>query len=70
MAFSVSNSHPFRVLRKYSGKHAAPKGYVPQARPSADSPAPAHRPAHAATMPRLTSPDNDAENTEAENKAA
>ena len=67
MAFSVSNGRSFRVLglRKYSGKHAAPKGYVPEPRPSADAPAPAHRPAHAATMPRLTSPD-----AETENKAA
>jgi hypothetical protein len=64
MALSVSNSRSFRSLglRKYSGKHAAPKGYVPEPRPAADAPAPAHRPAHAATMPRLTSPDSEAEN--------
>jgi hypothetical protein len=64
MALSVSNNRPFRSfgLRKYSGKHAAPKGYVPEPRPTADAPVPAHRPAHAATMPRLTGPDSEAEN--------
>ena len=59
MAFSVSNSRPFRSLGfgKSSGKHAAPRGRVPGQRQSAESPAAqAHRPAHAATMPRLTGP--------------
>ena len=57
MAFSVSKSRPFRSLHlfKASGKHAAPKGWVPELRPAAEAPAHPHRPAHAATMPRLTS---------------
>jgi hypothetical protein len=56
MAFSVSKSRPFRSLGFYksSGKHAAPKGRVPQPRQSAESATHSHRPAHAATMPRLT----------------
>ena len=55
MAFSVSKSRPFRSLGLYksTGKHAAPKGWVPEPRPSAGH---SHRPAHAATMPRLTGP--------------
>ena len=59
MAFSMSNSRPFRSLGfgKSSGKHAAPKGRVPEQRRSVESAtAQAHRPAHAATMPRLTGP--------------
>ena len=58
MAFSVSKSRPFRSLGLYrsSGKHAAPKGWVPEPRPAAEIRANAHRPAHAATMPRLTGP--------------
>ncbi|HEY0932481.1 MAG TPA: hypothetical protein VGD91_01955 [Trebonia sp.] len=69
MAFSVSNRRPFRSLglHKYSGKHAAPKGYVPQARPAVEPDAHPHRPAHAATMPRLTGPHTE---TETEHKAA
>jgi hypothetical protein len=44
----------FRSLGlKSTGKHAAPKGYVPESRPAADA-AHAHRPAHAATEPRVT----------------
>jgi hypothetical protein len=52
MAFSVSKSLPFRSLGLYksSGKHAARKP-----RPTAE-PDHSHRPAHAATMPRLTGP--------------
>jgi hypothetical protein len=63
VAFSVSKSRPFRSLglARYSGKHAAPKGHVPEPRPAAKSAAPAHRPAHAATMPRLTGPEAGAE---------
>jgi hypothetical protein len=63
MAFSVSKSRPFRSLGLFraSGKHAAPKGFVPEPRPDADAPAHSHRPAHAATMPRLTSPHSDSE---------
>jgi hypothetical protein len=62
VAFSVSNSRPFRSLglRKYSGKHAAPRGHVPEPRSAGDTPAAAHWPAHAATMPRLTGPEADA----------
>jgi hypothetical protein len=58
MAFSVSKSRPFRSLGLYrsSGKHAAPKGWVPEQRPSEGDVAESHRPAHAATMPRLTGP--------------
>jgi hypothetical protein len=57
MAFSVSKSRPFRSLGLYksSGKHAAPKHWVPEQRPPVE-PSHAHRPAHAASMPRLTGP--------------
>jgi hypothetical protein len=60
MAFSVSRSRPFRSLGLYksSGKHAAPKGRVPAPEPSHS-----HRPAHAATMPRLTGAHTDASPT-------
>lgn len=63
MAFSVSKSRPFRSLGRYksNGKHAAPKGRGSEPRPAdGDSDRP-HRPAHAATMPRLTGPDADHE---------
>jgi hypothetical protein len=58
MAFSVSKSRPFRSLGLYrsSGKHAAPKGFVPEPRPAHEIMVESHRPAHAATMPRLTGP--------------
>ena len=62
MAFSVSKSRPFRSLGlcRSSGKHAAPKGWVPEPRSSAENAegpvAESHRPAHAASMPRLTGP--------------
>ncbi|HEY6494129.1 MAG TPA: hypothetical protein VIZ43_12695 [Trebonia sp.] len=77
MAFSVSRSRPFRSLGLYrsSGKHAAPKGFVPESRPAAE-PGHAHRPAHAATMPRLTGPHSDvtdvtdADQTDAKQQAA
>ncbi|HET9080585.1 MAG TPA: hypothetical protein VFO01_08715 [Trebonia sp.] len=61
MAFSANRSRPFRSLGLYksSGKHAAPKGWVPEPRPAADDQARPHRPAHAATMPRLTGPHAD-----------
>jgi hypothetical protein len=61
MAFSVGKSSPFRTLGFYksSGKHAAPKGWVPEPRPAAESVTHQHRPAHAATMPRLTGPDGE-----------
>ena len=64
MAFSVSKSRPFRSLGLYksSGKHAAPKGRVPAPRP-APEPSHSHRPAHAATMPRLTGAHTDASPT-------
>jgi hypothetical protein len=63
MAFSVTKSRPFRSLGLYksSGKHAAPKGHVPEPRPAADSSVHSHRPAHAATMPRLTGPQSEAD---------
>jgi len=62
MAFSVTKSRPFRSLGLYksSGKHAAPKGWVPEPRPAVEA-AHAHRPAHAATMPRLTGPQGEAD---------
>ena len=57
MAFSVAKARPFRSLGLYksAGKHAAPRGRGPEA-DSVGEPAAAHphRPAHAATMPRLT----------------
>lgn len=59
MAISVAKSRPFRSLGLYrsSGKHAAPKGWVPEPRSAAEEPAAEpHRPAHAASMPRLTGP--------------
>ena len=63
MAFSVSKSRPFRSLGLYrsSGKHAAPKvkGLVPEPRQAPEQ-SQARRPAHAATMPRLTGPHADA----------
>ena len=71
MAFSVSNSRPFRSLGfgKSSGKHAAPRGRVPQQRQSVESTTThVHRPAHAAAMPRLTGPQ--ASSAESDHKAA
>lgn len=61
MAFSVGKNRPFRSLGLYksSGKHAAPKGWVPEPRQAAESVTHAHKPAHAATMPRLTGPNRD-----------
>ena len=61
MAFSVSKSRPFRSLGLYksNGKHAAPKGWVPEPRPAADDAAHPHRPAHAVSMPRLSGPHTD-----------
>ena len=66
MAFSVSKSRTFRSLGLYrsSGKHAAPKGFVPEQRPAVEStnshePSHSRRPAHAASMPRLTAPRTD-----------
>jgi hypothetical protein len=63
----VSKSRPFRSLRFYksNGKHAAPKGYVPEARRALDgtvaegTTSTPRRPAHAATMPRPTGPQAD-----------
>jgi hypothetical protein len=67
MAFSVAKSRPFRTLGLYraSGRHAAPKGWVPEPRPAAESDARPHRPAHAATMPRLTGSHADSDATDA-----
>ena len=63
MAFSVTRSRRFRPLGFYksSGKHAAPKGFVPESHPAADAPVRPRRPAHAAAMPRLTGPHADRE---------
>jgi hypothetical protein len=65
MAFSVSKSRPFRSLGLYksAGKHAAPKGFVPEPRQAAEA-SHSHRPAHAATMPRLTGPHTDTRQTD------
>ena len=70
MAFSVSKNRPFRSLGfgKSSGKHAAPKGRVPEQRQSVESTTHVHRPAHAATMPRLTGPQ--ASSADSDHKAA
>ena len=68
MVFSVTKSRRFRSLGLYksSGKHAAPKGWVPEPRPAADSSDHTRRPAHAATKPRLTGPHADIEQTDIE----
>jgi hypothetical protein len=57
MAFSVAKSRPFRSLRLYrsSGKHAAPRRAAQPAPLRAADGSP-RRPAHAASMPRLTGP--------------
>jgi hypothetical protein len=67
MAFSVNKSRPFRSLGLYksSGKHAAPKGWEPESRPAAEA-AHSHRPAHAATMPRLSGPEAEVNATDAD----
>ena len=72
MAFSVTKSRTFRSLGLYrsSGKHAAPKGWVPEPRPAADSADHSHRPAHAATKPRLTGPYSETEQAETEQEEA
>jgi hypothetical protein len=57
MAFSVARARPFRSLGLYksAGKHAAPKGRGPEADSAGEAATThPHRPAHAATMPRLT----------------
>jgi hypothetical protein len=71
MAFSVSKSRPFRSLGLYksNGKHAAPKGLVPEPRPAADA-SRSHRPAHAATLPRLTGPHADTKQTDTDQQVA
>lgn len=70
MAFSASMSRPFRSLGLYksSGKHAAPKGWVPEPRPAAEA-GHSHRPAHAATQPRLTGPHADTKQADTEQAA-
>jgi hypothetical protein len=72
MAFSVSKSRPFRSLGLYksSGRHAAPKGWVPEPRPAAEASHHSHRPAHAATLPRLTGPHTDTKQPETDRQAA
>ena len=57
MSFSVGRSRPLRSLGLFrsTGKHAAPRGAV-QAAPTHPGSGAPHRPAHAATMPRLTGP--------------
>jgi hypothetical protein len=63
MAFSVSKSRPFRSLGLYksSGKHAAPKGWVPESHQPDESMSNVHSPAHAESMPRLTDSQGDSE---------
>jgi hypothetical protein len=72
MTFSVSKSRPFRSLGlfKRGGKHAAPKGWVPEPHQDAESAAHSRRPAHAATMPRLTGAHADAPAAAAGQQAA
>jgi hypothetical protein len=72
MTFSVARSRPFRSLGlfKSSGKHAAPKGWVPEPRPAPEPSAHSRRPAHAVTMPRLTGAHADASTAAAEQQAA
>ena len=72
MAFSVSKSLSFRSLglyKKSTGRHAAPKGWVPEQRQSVEG-STAHRPAHAATLPRLTGTDGVPEAADGESRAA
>ena len=61
MSFSVNRSRPFRSLGLYrsSGKHAAPRGGIQWPRPAAG--AEAHRPTHAASVPRQREPAEEAE---------
>ena len=64
MAFSVVKSRPFRFLGLYrsSGKHAAPRvivQVVPREElvvPCEETAGMARRPAHAASLPRLSGP--------------
>ncbi|HZZ53329.1 MAG TPA: hypothetical protein VFE26_03500 [Trebonia sp.] len=60
MSFSVTKSRPFRSLGLYrsSGKHAAPRGGI-QWPPRPAAGAEAHRPAHAASVPRPAEPADD-----------
>ena len=57
MSFSVNKSRPFRSLGLYrsSGKNAAPRGGI-QWPPRPAAGAEAHRPAHAASIPRQREP--------------
>jgi hypothetical protein len=72
MAFSVSKSLSFRSLglyKKSTGRHAAPKGWVPEQRQSVEG-STGHRPAHAASLPRLTGADAAPQTADGESKAA
>jgi hypothetical protein len=72
MAFSVSKSLSFRSLKlgKSTGKHAAPKGWVPEPRQCAEDGAAHRRPAHAAAMPRLTGQNAISPDSESDSRAA
>jgi hypothetical protein len=70
MRFFVAKGLSFRSLglRKSTGKHAAPKGPVPQPRQSVED-STTRRPAHAATMPRLTGSAGSSDAPDGESKA-
>jgi hypothetical protein len=58
----------FLLFRKSTGRHAAPKKHVvPLPRPSTEDSG--HRPAHAATMPRMTGPNTEQEAAASEEAA-
>jgi hypothetical protein len=58
----------FLVFRKSIGRHAAPKRHViPLPRPSTEESG--HRPAHAATLPRMTGPHIEQEAADSEEAA-
>jgi len=58
----------FLRFRKSTGRHAAPKGHGPLPRASTEESG--HRPAHAATMPRVTGPHAEQETTDSEEAAS
>jgi hypothetical protein len=58
----------FLVFRKSIGRHAAPKRHViPLPRPATEESG--HRPAHAATLPRMTGPHTEQEAADSEEAA-
>jgi hypothetical protein len=64
MAFSVIKSRPLRGLGLYrgSGKHAAPRGVMPEPRRTSEQePAKPYKAMHAASAPRLSAEGDSAE---------